>query len=81
MERKDNSGALFKVDEVKSDKHPVYTGTCLVNGKKMNIGAWINTSKAGKQYMSLKFDEYKPKGDYPTYTTTSTALSDEEVPF
>ena len=82
MEQKDNTGALFKVEEVKSDKHPVYTGNCLVNGKNMNISAWINTAKtSGKQYMSLKFDEFKAKGDYPSYTSTATAVQEEEVPF
>ena len=37
MERKDNSGALFKVDEVKSEKHPVYTGKALIDGKDKYI--------------------------------------------
>ena len=84
MERKDNTGALFRIPEekVKSDKHPVYSGICLVNGKEMNISAWINVAKSsGNQYMSLKFEEPMKKEsanvDAHTYESTST----DEVPF
>ena len=81
MEKKDNSGALFKVDEVKSDKHPVYTGNCMIDGKEKYISAWINTANtSGKQYMSLKFDVPKPKTD-KYFTSTATAIPEEEVPF
>ena len=79
MERKDNSGALFKVDEVKSEKHPVYTGKALKDGKDKYISAWINTSKAGNKYMSLKFEDPKPKDEY--FTSNATPVPEEEVPF
>ena len=81
MEKKDNSGALFKVEEVKSDKHPVYTGVAMIDGKEKNISAWINTAKtSGKQYMSLKFYVHKPKVD-KYYTSTATPVPEDEVPF
>tara|TARA_R100000700_G_C3118623_1_gene108572 strand:+ start:114 stop:443 length:330 start_codon:yes stop_codon:yes gene_type:complete len=80
-ERKENTGALFNnATNKKTDKHPDYTGNCKVNGKEMNISAWINEAKSGNKYMSLKFDEYKPKtNETSQYTTTST--NDVEVPF
>ena len=82
MERKDNAGALFKVDEVKSEKHPVYTGVAMIDGKEKQISAWINTAKtSGKQYMSLKFDVPKPKKDAYFSKSTATAIAEEEVPF
>ena len=87
MERKDNSGALFKVDEVKSEKHPVYTGRALIDGKDKYISAWVNTSKKGMKYMSLKFEKPKPKEDskpkdeYFTSTATPSPVKEEEVPF
>ena len=82
MERKDNSGALFKVDEVKSEKHPVYTGVAMIDGKEKQISAWINTAKtSGKQYMSLKFDNPRPKDDSYFSKSTATAVPEEEVPF
>ena len=81
FEIRDNEGSLFNASEKKkTDKHPDYTGMCNVGGKKMNISAWLNTSKGGKQYLRLKFDEFKPKTDETReYSTTST--TDAEVPF
>ena len=62
MERKDNTGALFSnAENKKTDKHPDYKGKAMVNGKEMNMSAWLNTSKAGKKYLSLAFDDYKPQ--------------------
>ena len=81
FEIRDNEGSLFNASEKKkTDKHPDYTGMCNVGGKKMNISAWLNTSKAGKQYLRLKFDEFKPKTEEVSeYTTTST--DEANIPF
>ena len=80
-ERKENTGALFNnATNKKTDKHPDYTGNCKVNGKEMNISAWINESKAGKRYMSLKFDEFKPK-DSSEVVYDTTATNSSEIPF
>tara|TARA_R110002020_G_scaffold46275_5_gene131793 strand:- start:1621 stop:1779 length:159 start_codon:yes stop_codon:yes gene_type:complete len=52
-----------------------------VNGKKMQIASWINTSKDGsKKYMSLKFSEFKPKEDVGSVSTTGNIKVDE-IPF
>ena len=78
---KSNSGSLFSnAENKKTDKHPDYKGSCLVEGKKMNISAWINESKAGKRYMSLKFDEFKPK-DSSELVYDTTATNSSEIPF
>ena len=81
FEIKDNEGSLFNASErKKTDKHPDYTGACNVGGKRMNISAWLNTSKSGKQYLRLKFDEFKAKTDETKeYTTTST--DEANIPF
>jgi uncharacterized protein (DUF736 family) len=70
---KDNSGALFKEDEKKSDKHPDYKGNCLINGKKMYIAAWINTSQGGKTYMSLSFSEPTQDVKYDKKVASATS--------
>ena len=81
MERKNNTGALFSnAENKKTDKHPDYTGKVMVENKEMNISAWLNTSKAGKKYLSLKFDDYKPKAD-TGHTYTSTTTENAEIPF
>ena len=81
MERKNNTGALFSnAENKKTDKHPDYTGKVMVENKEMNISAWLNISKAGKKYLSLKFDDYKPKTD-TGHTYTSTTTENAEIPF
>ena len=49
------SGALFKNDK-KNDKQPDYTGTCQIGNVEYKIAAWVRDSKAGKKYMSLRFE-------------------------
>lgn len=60
-----NRGSLFKNDKKESDRHPDYKGNINVNGVDMWLSAWIKTSKAGKQFMSLsvtpKDASYQPK--------------------
>ena len=76
-----NTGVLFRQTEKQSDKHTDFTGSCEVNGKKMQIASWINTSKDGtKKYMSLKFSEFKSKEDVGSVSTTGNVKVDE-MPF
>ena len=57
-EQKDNSGVLFKNDKwEEGSKAPPYTGTGMVNGEAVRIAAWVNTSKNGRKYFSIKFSE------------------------
>ena len=80
-ETKENTGALFNnATNKKTDKHPDYTGNCKVGGKLMTIGAWINESKSGNKYMSLKFSEFKPKTE-ETRQYESTSTDDATIPF
>ena len=79
-ETKEGAGSLFANDNKKTDKHPDYTGKCKINGKLMVMSAWINEAKSsGKKYMSLKFDDYKPREQTMEYTTT--ASNNADVPF
>ena len=72
--QKDNSGALFKEAEKKSEKHPDYKGSCMVNGEVIYIAAWINTPKAGgDKYMSLSFTPQTEQAKYSKVDTDATA--------
>lgn len=53
---KDDSGSLFKNDKKESENHPDYKGNALIDGIEYWVSSWINTSKDGKKYMSLKFN-------------------------
>ena len=79
-ETKENTGSLFQNGNKKEDKHPDYTGKAMVGGKLMQIAGWINESKSGKRYMSLKFSDFQPKTD-ETREYTTTASDNVEVPF
>lgn len=61
-EMKPNTGSLFRVEDRKSDTHPEYSGSALIDGVEYFVDAWVNEvksgPKAGKKYFSFKF---KPK--------------------
>lgn len=83
---KGNSGNLFKNVKKEKETHPDYRGEVLVNGKKMQISAWINEGKNGK-FMSLSFQEpyVKPEAEQKPepkkYDTSSFADMDDNIPF
>ena len=52
----ENNGALFSNQKTK-ETQPDYRGKANVNGKDMEISAWIKLSKDGKKYLSLSFQE------------------------
>lgn len=49
------TGALFKNDKKETDKHPDYKGSCEINGTEYWVSSWLNESKNGRKYLSLKF--------------------------
>ena len=67
---KDNSGSLWKnsYKESEEDKKPNFTGEVRINDKLMRVAAWNNTTKAGKEYIGMVFEETEEK-------------EEEEVPF
>lgn len=72
-----NSGALFKNPYKTEEKHPHYTGKTNIEGKEYEVAAWVKTSKAGKQYMSLSYqlvtNDNKPAEAAPD--------DDDDLPF
>ena len=41
MEKRDNSGVLFKNDKKETEKHPDYKGNIMVDGNEYWLSAWI----------------------------------------
>ena len=62
---KDNSGSLWKnsYKENEEDKKPNFTGEVRVNDKLMRVAAWNNTTKTGKEYIGMVFEETEEKED------------------
>ena len=77
-------GAIFKNDK-KSESHPDYKGSVTVNGQEYWVNSWINTSKSGAKYMSLKLalKEAQPvtQGMYSNEAPAEDPALDDEIPF
>jgi len=79
---KENFGSLFKNNYKEKENQPVYVGTANVDGVEKKIAAWINETKKGDKYFSIKFsdieDEKTVKSVKPKAETVST---DDDLPF
>lgn len=76
-EMKPESGSLFKNERKEKDTHADYRGDCVVDGQAYYMDAWVNTSKNGKKYLSVKF---KPKGEKPVEAPAFDD-ADSDLPF
>ena len=86
MKKNDNSGALFPVEERASDKHPNLNGKVDVDGKKWFVVGWTNTYEDTdgntKKYISLKFNEPKPKEETKKVVgKIDSPFSNDDLPF
>ena len=52
MDKKDNSGVLFKSDKTDNERAPHYKGSIMVGGIDYWISAWVKDGKSGK-FMGL----------------------------
>ena len=78
MDKKDNSGVLFKNDRKESEKHPDYKGYLTFNNKEFWLSAWIKEGKSGK-YLGLAIS---PKEEYqPKQAPKKAGFEDEDLPF
>jgi uncharacterized protein (DUF736 family) len=76
-EMKPESGSLFKNERKEKDTHADYRGECVVDGQAYYMDAWVNTSKNGKKYLSVKF---KAKGEKQV-EAPAFADDDSDLPF
>ena len=67
-EKFDNRISLW-AQEKNHENGPDLKGKGLVNGKEMVVSAWKNTSKTGKKYLGLRFEE--PQDRAQPYTPKS----------
>lgn len=61
-QQKDGQGSIFKNDNKESEKHPDYSGTCLLGGQEFWINGWIKKPEGKKPYMSLSIKLKEPRG-------------------
>ena len=82
MEKRDNSGVLFKSDKRDNERAPHYKGNITVEGKDYWLSAWIQEGKSGK-FMGLALS---PKDEQPPAKSTPRPskhddLEDSDLPF
>ena len=75
-----NTGVLFRNETATPEnKQPYMTGKCEVNGKDMQVAGWMKESKAGKKFLSLKFQE--PQTKEAVASSDSSTSTTGDVPF
>tara|TARA_R100000742_G_C4267998_1_gene86283 strand:+ start:353 stop:589 length:237 start_codon:yes stop_codon:yes gene_type:complete len=74
FEVKDETGSLFKNKEKSKPTAPDLTGNCKIAGKEWRVAAWMNESKKGVKYYSLKFSEPMAGGE-------TSAPKEDDLPF
>ena len=78
MEKRDNSGVLFKNDKKDNERAPEYKGNIIVDGNEYWISAWIKEGKSGK-FMGLAVSprDAQPPASKPVPKN----LDDDSIPF
>lgn len=58
FEQRPNSGALWKNDKKKTEKHPDFTGNVDIEGTKYRLSAWKKAGPKGT-FLSLAVSEWQ----------------------
>jgi hypothetical protein len=79
MEKRDNSGVLFKNDKIENDRSPTYKGNITVDGKDYWLSAWVKEGKSGK-FMGLAVSPKEPMAK-PSERSKATGFDSDDMPF
>jgi hypothetical protein len=80
MEKRDNSGVLFKNDKKETGNHPDYKGNLMVDGKEYWLSAWIKEGKTGK-FMGLALSPREASTQHNKMASKTVADMEDSVPF
>jgi len=86
-EPKDDTGALFP-NRKQHERQPDWRGNAMINGRMVDIAAWVKTSSKGTEFLSLKFSEPREQTDAPRAAPAArpsprphNPIPDTDIPF
>jgi hypothetical protein len=80
FEQKDNSGAIFKNKNPKSDKSPPLNGKAMIGGVEYWVSAWSKTDKNGEKWISFVVNPMNPPSEQ-RQTIEQVDLDNDSIPF
>lgn len=76
-EQKQNSIAIFKSENKKTEKSPDYTGVFDVNGVEYNVALWLKQAKSGKNYLGGNVNKKEPVAQAVTQQAPAPVYNDD----
>lgn len=88
MEKKDNSGVLFRNTNKGKETQPDWKGSCKVGGVDYFLSMWQKDAKSGAGYFSLAFTEANKRNlditkglVKPDLSNKTTEFLDDDLPW
>lgn len=80
FEHKDGQGSLFRNERKTTDSQPDYRGQVKIDGKLLDIAAWLKEGAKGK-FFSLSVSEPRQQQAQQPVAAGNQGITDDDLPF